>query len=217
MAPSAFMRSLSSTCLCHMCLISCTALTLSHKGCICIVLEKHTWQHLGDHIPLLTALSCHGSSALRCCSHGFWKCWGQAAFWPSSRARVSLLAWDCQGEGFPCTSKHTSLLPGAAASPKEQLERGSYGRQRAEICLITRHVWSLDDAGQSQCIFPHCAFCLLLFIWIWYNEFQPWLKKRGEGVKIGLLHRSCPFSICYPVSTHLSLPLSFCFWTKPKN
>lgn len=78
-------------------------------------------------------------------------------------------------------------------------------------------MWSLDDAGQSQCIFPHCTFCLLLFIWIWYNDFQSWLKKRGEGVNIGLLYKSCRFSICYPVSTHWSLPLSFCFWTKPKN
>lgn len=82
MAPSAFMRSLSSTCLCHMYLISCRALTLSHKGCICIVLGKHTWQHLGEHIPSLTALPCHGSSPLGCCSRAFSKCWGQPPLHP---------------------------------------------------------------------------------------------------------------------------------------
>lgn len=62
MEPSVFMLSLSSASLCHMDLISCTVLTLSHKGCICIVLEKHTWQHLGDHIPTVTAFSYQGDS-----------------------------------------------------------------------------------------------------------------------------------------------------------
>lgn len=76
MAPSVFMRSQSSACLCHMYLISCTALTLSHKGYICVVLEKHTWQHLADHIPSPSALLCPGSSLLRCCSHGFFKMLG---------------------------------------------------------------------------------------------------------------------------------------------
>lgn len=65
-------------------------------------------------------------------------------------------------------------------------------------------MWILDDAGQSQCIFLHCEFCLSLFICVCYTDFQLWLKKRGKEARVRILHKSCPFCICHPISTPLA-------------
>lgn len=100
-------------------------------------------------------------------------------------------------EGLPSNSQHVSLLPWAAAPLKAELE--NWGRPVAEICLITSHMWNLDNASKSQ-----SDFCLSLIIWIWYTGFHLQLQKSGGGERMGVLYKSCWFCICHAVTTHFT-------------